>query len=108
MQGIDLSPALDRGELTRDALLIEDDGNKVFLGFTAPPRLRTVVTGRYRLTAYLDEPWGELYDLSSDPAECSNLWDAPAHAALRADLLKTLANEMMRAVDRSPWPTRVA
>lgn len=49
--------------------------------------------------------WGELYDLATDPHEMVNLFDDPAHAALRAGLFERLARLMMAQADRSPFPT---
>jgi hypothetical protein len=43
--------------------LVEDDQD--YLGF----RMRTLVTKRYRLTAYSGQPYGELFDLQEDPNE---------------------------------------
>ena len=108
MQGTDLGDALAGRNGAREAVLIEDDANKVFLGFDSPPRLRTLVTERHRLSVYLDADWGELYDLRDDPLECRNLFDDPAYEKVRATLMRLLANELMRAADRSPWPRRVA
>ena len=53
-------------------------------------------------------PWGELYDLGSDPQEMHNLWDDPAHAADKLVLLERLAQKMMELSERSPRPTHVA
>ena len=108
MQGVDLAPALKGEPLAREGMLIEDDQNKVFLGFKTAPRARTLVTAQHRLTLYLDAPWGELYDLVADPHECENLWDQPQHRPARDNLVLQLAHEMMRTVDRSPWPRRIA
>ena len=65
---------------TSDAALVEDDQDD--LGF----RLRTLVTQRYRLTAYSGQSYGELFDLQEDPDEVHNLWDQPRHARLRDEL----------------------
>lgn len=109
MQGIDLDGTLRSGDNGRKAILIEEDHAKPYLGMeNPPPRLRTIVTPRYRLSLYLDQDWGEIYDLIDDPAECNNLWESPAHGAVRDSLLQTLAQEMTRHADRSPWPRSVA
>jgi len=103
IQGIDLN-----GPDPRQSVLVEDDGNRVSLGFEAAPRLRTLVTGQYRLTVYCGESWGELYDLKTDPGEVRNLWDSTAHEGIRNDLMFRLTQEMMAACDRSPWPETLA
>ena len=52
--------------------------------------------------------WGELYDLESDPDEMVNLWDDPASAALRAELVLRLAHKMIALSETSPNPTAAA
>lgn len=43
---------------------------------------------RYKIVSYHDVGLGELYDLENDPWEFDNLWDDPAHAALKCELLQ--------------------
>jgi len=38
-------------------------------------------------TNYRNHPYGELFDLESDPNEINNLWDSPEHAAVKSELL---------------------
>jgi hypothetical protein len=52
--------------------------------------------------------WGELYDLARDPDEMINLWDDPASATLRADLVLRLARKMIELSETSPHPTATA
>lgn len=89
-----------------DGLLIEEDGQRTYLGLPGPARLRTVMTKDHRLTLYHDVAWAELYDLRNDPHEIRNLWDDPSAAAVRSDLLERLARLQMGAADRSPLPIR--
>jgi choline-sulfatase len=49
---------------------------------------------------------GELYDLEQDPNETSNLWDEPAHAGLKCDMLQRLCDRMAWTAD--PLPRREA
>jgi arylsulfatase A-like enzyme len=44
---------------------------------------------------------GELYDLASDPHEAVNLWDDPAHRALRTDLQELLLDVLVATEDRT-------
>ena len=103
MQGRDLFKGAGR-----DGVLVEDDGNRVSLGFEAPPRVRTLVTDRYRMSLYQDAEWGELYDLEADPGEIENLWDDPDHTGVRHRLQFQMAQQLMAACDRSPWPDSLA
>jgi arylsulfatase A-like enzyme len=92
----------------RDAVLVEDEGNRVSLGFETAPRLRTLVTRRHRISVYLGEDWGELYDLKTDPGEVHNHWDNPEFQDIKSSLVSQLVQEMMEACDRSPWPDSLA
>jgi arylsulfatase A-like enzyme len=37
----------------------------------------------YKLVYYIDQPYGELYDLQRDPWELENLWDVEAYQAVK-------------------------
>ena len=88
-----------------DSVIVEDDQQRVYFGYTKPPRIRSLITDTHRLTVSAGEDWGELYDLKADPNEMSNLFDAPSHAALRAELFQRLSYRQMELVDTSPMPT---
>ncbi len=106
IQGESLLNAIggDGASFKRDSMVIEDDQQRAYLGFTAPPRLRTLVTQRWRITIAHGDPWGELYDLENDPHEMDNLFDDPAHRGVRGDLMEQLAYREMEFADRSPLP----
>jgi uncharacterized sulfatase len=57
---------------------------------------RSVIGSRYKMTWYAGRPYGELFDLVSDPGETRNLWDEPGAAPIRADLLGALADHDTR------------
>jgi arylsulfatase A-like enzyme len=88
-----------------DSVIVEDDQQRVYFGYSKPPRIRSLITERYRLTVSRGEDWGELYDLKNDPDEMENLFDDPAHAPLRAELFERLAHRQMELIDTSPMPT---
>ncbi len=57
----------------------------------------TMVRSRdWKLVHYLDQPWGELYDLQGDPQEARNLWGDPAHRGVRQELLAVLRDWRIR------------
>ena len=108
IQGRSLLNAIAGGPDDNDAVLIEDDQQRTYLGFEAPPRTRTLVTDRWRLTIHHDIERGELYDLANDPHEMDNLWDDPGSDAVKGELFERLARKQMGLVDRSPLPTATA
>ena len=91
-----------------EAVLIEEDGQRTYMGFDAPVRARTLVTRRHRMTIYHGVAWGVLHDLEVDPHEMTNLWDDPGHAGVRSEMFERMARKQMELVDRSPLPTRAA
>ncbi|ACT04222.1 sulfatase [Paenibacillus sp. JDR-2] len=48
---------------------------------------KTYVDQRYKITVYYNQTYGEIFDLQDDPSELNNLWDDPAYAALKSELL---------------------
>ncbi|HEY5607500.1 MAG TPA: sulfatase-like hydrolase/transferase [Alphaproteobacteria bacterium] len=103
-----LSVMRGEADAAHEAILIEEDGQRVYMGFRGPIRCRTLVTRRWRTTIYHGVEWGELYDLDEDPDELRNLWDDPHHAAVRSHLMELMARKQMELVDRSPLPTAMA
>ena len=72
MQGRSLLPAIAGRETAARDLLVEEEGQRVYLGFERRVRLRTLITGRHRLSLYDGVGLGELYDLRGDPHELVN------------------------------------
>lgn len=74
-----------------ERVLTEWDSNL----FGVDVHLRTIMRDRWVCTTYQpgyshDGTEGELYDLIEDPLQQVNLWNDPAHAATRSDLLADL------------------
>ncbi len=91
-----------------DDLVIEEEGQRRQMGFPGRIRVRSLVTGRHRLSLYDGASWGELYDLEADPDEMVNLWDDAASETLRAELVLRLARRMLALSETSPYPTATA
>lgn len=106
MQGRSLMPVIS-GEKpkVRDALVIEEEGQRLIMGFKHRPKTRTLLTERHRLSIYAGVDWAELYDLENDPHELENLDGQVGARALRAELHERLAHEMLALTDPNPAPT---
>ena len=63
-----------------------------------------VRTDRHKLVVYHGIGEGELYDLTADPGETRNLWNEPAAAGAKTDMLVRLCDRMAWTVD--PLPER--
>ncbi len=58
----------------------------------------TMVRNRgWKLVHFLDEPFGQLFDLENDPDEVNNLWDAPEHSSKKQALLDALREWRIRS-----------
>ena len=51
----------------------------------------------YKLVHFLDEPFGQLFDLANDPGETQNLWDDPAATDKKRELLDVLREWRIRS-----------
>lgn len=92
----------------REYLMVEEENQRVILGFAGRTRCRTLLDGRHRLTVYDGVSWGELYDLRDDPLETHNRWDDPAYHAIRGRMFEALARAMLDHADTSPYPETLA
>jgi len=109
IQGKSLLPLIEgRGERLRETLLIEEEGQRHYLGFAERVRMRSVLDGRCRLSLYDSVGWGELYDRANDPEELHNLWDEPQARGLRSEMSEKLAQSMIAHAEQSPYPTDIA
>ena len=57
---------------------------------------------RHKLVVYHGHPVGELFDMQKDPGEFNNLWDDPASADVRFELMKKSFDDLAFAVDIGP------
>jgi arylsulfatase A-like enzyme len=98
MQGVNQLPTwLGEHDQARDEVIVENRHQP------SAVHLRTYITDRYKITVYRDREYGELFDLQNDPEERRNLWDDPAAAQVKCDLMKRFINAELRRE-----PTRFA
>lgn len=94
VQGQSVSELLaGSGASARTAALTENDDD------FAPLRMRTITTERWKLTAYLGETYGELYDRTADPTESNNLWENAAVSTTKQMLKEMLFEEVLASID---------
>lgn len=60
-----------------------------------------VRTKDWKLVHFLDEPFGQLFDLKNDPKEVNNLWDDPRYADQKEALMRVMLNWLIRSNYRS-------
>ena len=100
--GQSLRPLLETADATRDFALNEWGLLPGRVGVAL--ELRTVRTRTHKLTIDLNSGAGELYDLTADPFEQTNLFDAPDAAGMRRKLEEHIAT---RPDDLRPHNTPV-
>lgn len=108
MQGVSILPVTERPVSVRESVLIEEEGQRVYMGFPSRIRMRTLVTEQARLSLFEGVDWAELYDLRADPLEMRNLWREPQAMTLEREMIERLTREMIGASDTSPLPMGLA
>jgi arylsulfatase len=98
-QGHSMLPMLlgDDQSVARERVLVEFDWR-----FVPGLRAKTIRTRHHKLTAYQNQPYGELYDLAADPGEFVNRWDDPSLAGVKCDLLAGLVDLLTESQGRLP------
>ncbi len=67
-------------------------------GILQETKFMTMVRSReWKLVHFLDEPFGQLFDLADDPGEVHNLWNDPAAADNKSELLDVLREWRIRS-----------
>ncbi|MCA8986079.1 MAG: sulfatase-like hydrolase/transferase, partial [Planctomycetaceae bacterium] len=74
-------------------------------GILTDTQFMTMVRSKdWKLVHFLDEPWGQLFNLQNDPKEVNNLWDDPAHLDQKRELLAVLREWRIRSgYETSQW-----
>ena len=95
MEAKSLLPALNGGEWAgREYVFAEHSKD----GILQETEFMTMVrSDEWKLVHFLDEPWGQLFDLVNDPGEIHNLWDTPDHADKKQEMLDVLREWRIRS-----------
>ena len=105
MQGEVMSVA---GGERRETAHIQYETQRTQEAFGSRPRVHTIIHDRWRLSIYLGKCRNELFDLTEDPEEMTNLWDSTDHSEVRSRLLERFAEMEIAVADRVPLPTAQA
>ncbi|MDB6454169.1 sulfatase family protein [Falsirhodobacter sp. 20TX0035] len=86
MEARSLRPLMsdNRDEPARDRVFAEHANDAILQGTEFMTMIRK---GNWKLVHFVDSVEGQLFDLSIDPEERTNLWDAPAQFGHKQDLL---------------------
>jgi arylsulfatase A-like enzyme len=104
MQGVNIMDA----SIEREGIVIEEDELPIHMGELGPVRLTSYVDRRWRMTLWLGEAQGELFDREADPHEIRNLWGNPSAAEERARLTENLLRARLQMIDVLPLARRSA
>ena len=67
-------------------------------GILQETEFMTMVRSRaWKLVHFLDEPFGQLFDLVNDRGEVHNLWDDPVHQEKKRELLDVMREWLVRS-----------
>ncbi|NNC87065.1 MAG: sulfatase-like hydrolase/transferase [Akkermansiaceae bacterium] len=80
-------------ECFREAVFAEQGRDGIL---TDTDFMTMVRTADWKLVHFLEEGWGQLFDLRADPAENINLWESPEHAGRKDELLAILREWRIR------------
>jgi arylsulfatase len=103
IEAVSLKPALE-GEpyAGRPYVYAEQSGDG---NFTTSQFMTMVRDSRWKLVHFLDEPWGQLFDLKEDPRELKNLWESTEAQTEKNRLLAELREWNIRSqFQTSSWP----
>lgn len=95
MEALSLLPALRGDPWPGRRYVLAEHGRD---GILQQAEFMTMVRSReWKLVHFLDEPFGQLFDLANDPEEVHNLWDDPGAAGTKRALLDVLREWRIRS-----------
>jgi len=83
---------------------VDFSGTSAWTSIAAAQQAGKLSAAMARIYLQPTRPMFELYDLETDPAEMTNLYDSAAHATIREDLRKRLVEWMLLERDHLPLP----
>jgi arylsulfatase A-like enzyme len=105
IQGENIISTVTTGSsLPRSGLIIEADELPENVDTKKFFRVRTYVDERWRLTLWVDDDFGEIYDRKNDPLELNNLWNNPSAKEDKACLIEAMLKQQYKYSDLMPQP----
>ena len=99
MEAESLIPALEGRDIEGRKCVFAEHSRDAILQETE--FMTMVRTKDWKLVHFLDEPFGQLFDLKNDPKEVNNLWDDPCYADQKEALMRVMLNWLIRSNYRS-------
>ncbi|HMR34108.1 MAG TPA: sulfatase-like hydrolase/transferase [Geminicoccaceae bacterium] len=94
-----LMPALAGGDWQpRETVYCEQGGD---VNLTGAELITMVRTDRWKLVHFMGETFGQLFDLKEDPGEVRDLWNSPAHAPVKQEMLGRLREWLVESSYRT-------
>ena len=95
MEAVTMLPALKGGDWSgRDYVYAEQAKDGIL---THADFMTMVRSDKWKLVHFLDEPYGQLFDLENDPQELRNLWEDEASEGAKSEMLAELREWRIRS-----------
>ncbi len=109
VQGVDIvSHARTDTSPERTGIISEEDQVSEQVNGMGAQRIWTYIHENWRLSMWIGDDTGHLFDREIDPEETNNLWYDPACTTKKSELMELLLRERMRIDDTLPLTTRFA
>ncbi|MBT4589751.1 MAG: sulfatase-like hydrolase/transferase [Rhodospirillaceae bacterium] len=108
-QGFDIiSSGQNNEDSNRLGMFVEEDQLSEQVNGMGSQRIWTFIYENWRLSIWLGDEVGHLFDRDNDPDEMNNLWHNPAFSIKKAELTELMLRERMRLADTLPLTNRFA
>lgn len=95
LEAVSILPALEGADWHGRNFVFAEQAKDGIL--TACEFMTMVRNKAWKLVHFLDEPYGQLFDLAHDPAEINNRWSDPAARSIKEELLAVLREWRIRS-----------